>query len=275
MERVDYDRIAHRYDERARDHAVDEDLLDFVARKRDSNGRITRVLDIGCGTGKQLAADRDRLPGIAMIGLDRFQNMLRIARQRCPAVAWVQGDGASLPLLSESCDYVTSQFSYQHVRNSTRLLQEVFRVLRPGGRFVMTNIDPWSMTRWAIYQYFPDALALDREDFLPVERFVDLMTVTGFQHVSARRENRPSWRDLQQFLAFTSDRHRASQLMAISDEAYGAGLQNVEQAAATAADATGVSFTSEFVVVIISGDKEGFGRTCPVMGRIARKSSTG
>ena len=254
MPRVNYDRIAHLYDERARDHVVDEDLLNFLARRSDST-RVTRVLDIGCGTGKQLAADHERLPGIACIGLDRFQNMLRIARQRCPGIAWIQGDGASLPFASHSCDYVTSQFSYQHVRNSQQLVKEVFRVLTPHGRFVMTNIDPWSMPRWAIYQYFPDALALDGEDFLPVDRFVDLMTDTGFQHVSVRREDRPTWRDMQQFLAFASARHRASQLMAISDEAYSAGLQNLERAATTHADETGVRFMSEFVVVTISGDK--------------------
>jgi SAM-dependent methyltransferase len=255
MARVDYDRIAHLYDERARDHVVDEELLNFLSRKPDSSESVTRILDIGCGTGKQLAADRGRLPGIALVGLDRFQNMLRLARQRCPEVTWVQGDGASLPLLSRSCDYVTSQFSYQHVRNTERLLAEVFRVLRPRGRFVMTNIDPWSMTEWAIYRYFPEALMLDREDFLPVERFVDLMTAAGFEHVSARREDRPTWRDVQQFRAFASDRHRASQLMAISDDAYDAGIRRLERAIAADADAAGTPFTSQFVIVTILGDK--------------------
>jgi hypothetical protein len=95
---------------------------------------------------------------------------------------------------------------------------------------------------------------LDREDFLPVERFADLMTATGFEHVTARREDRPTWRDVQQFRAFASDRHRASQLMAISDDAYDAGIRRLERA--TAADAqTAGAFTSVFVIVTIAGDK--------------------
>jgi ubiquinone/menaquinone biosynthesis C-methylase UbiE len=49
------------------------------------------------------------------------------------------------------------------VRNPKQLLSEVFRVLRPGGRFVMTNID--RMTLWAMYQYFPEALTLDARTF--------------------------------------------------------------------------------------------------------------
>lgn len=255
MGRIDYDRIAHLYDEPARDHVVDEDLSGFLNREKRLHRSTRRILDVGCGTGKQLSANRQRFPGVPMVGIDRFQNMLRIARQRCPEVAWVQGDGASLPLLSQTCDYATSQFSYPHVRNSKQLLKELFRVLRPGGRFVMTNIDPWSMTGWAIYRYFPEALTLDRRDFLPVDRFVELMRDTGFQEVAARREDRPSWQDLRAFLAFASDRHRASQLMAISDEAYTTGLRRLEQDAWRESDGCGTTFTSEFVLVTIAGDK--------------------
>ena len=256
MPRIDYDSIAHLYDERARNHAIDEHLLNFLGREGELQRSTRRILDVGCGTGKQLSANHQRLPDVAMIGVDRFHNMLRAARRRCPEVAWVQGDGASLPLLAQTCDYTTSQFSYQHVRNSKQLLRELFRVLRPGGRFVMTNIDPWSMAGWAIYRYFPEAWTLDRQDYLPVDQFVELMRDVGFRDVSASRARRPSWQDLRAFLTFASDRHRASQLMAISDEAYTAGLRRLEQDTERGSDAAGATFTSEFVLVTIIGDKE-------------------
>ncbi len=253
--RIDYDRIAHLYDERARDHTVDEHLLRFLGRDAELQASTRRILDVGCGTGKQLAANRHQLPGLTMVGVDRFRNMLRAARRRCPEVAWVQGDGASLPLLAQTCDYATSQFSYQHVRNSQQLLKELFRVLRPGGRFVMTNIDPWSMTGWALYRYFPEAWTLDQQDYLPVDQFVELMRDTGFRNVSASRARPPSWPDLRAFLGFASERHRASQLIAISDEAYANGLRRLEQDVGRwSGDAA--TFTSEFVVVTIIGDKE-------------------
>lgn len=255
MDRIDYDGIAHLYDERARDHVVDEHLLRFVNRGQEHQRSTRRILDVGCGTGKQLSANHQRLPDVAMIGVDRFRKMLQIARGRRPEVAWVQGDGASLPVLSETCDFATSQFSYQHVRNSTQLLKELLRVLRPGGRFVMTNIDPWSMAGWAIYRYFPEAWALDCRDYLPVDQFVDLMRDTGFQDVSASRADRPSWKDVRAFLAFASDRHRASQLIAISDEAYAAGLRRLKQDTERESDTSRATFMSEFVFVTISGDK--------------------
>jgi len=250
MKRTDYDKIAHLYDERARDHVADEALLDFLSTRGSFRQSTPCVLDVGCGAGKQLAANHERLSGVAFVGIDRFQGMLRIARQRCPEIAWIQADGASLPLVSQACDYATSQFSYPHVRNTAGLLNEIFRVLRPGGRFVMTNIDPWSMTNWAIYRYFPEALALDCQDFLPVGQFLDLMRAVGFQGVSARQEERSSWRDAEEFLAFASDRHRASQLMAISNEAYTAGLQRLIRDTQLRSN-----FISQFVLVTITGDK--------------------
>ena len=254
MERVNYDTIAHLYDEPQRDHVVDPDLLTFLTRHGDLESSGRRILDIGCGTGKQLAANRRRLPDLAMVGLDRFDRMLRIARQRCPDVMWVQGDGAALPMASETCDYVTSQFSYQHVRNARRLLAEVFRVLRPGGCFVMTNIDPWAMTGWVISRYFPEALTLDESDFVPVEQFVRAMRETGFYELSSRHESRPWRKSLRELLTFATERHRASQLMAISDDVYVAGLQRL-RSDATGAHDQDTTFVSDFVLVTITGRK--------------------
>lgn len=253
--RVDYDRIAHGYDEQQRDHDVDEHLLAFLEEKADIQASKRCILDIGCGTGKQLAANHQHLPDLAMVGVDRFEGMLRIARKRCPVVDWIQADGAALPLLSQTCDYATSQFSYPHVGNPRRLLEEVFRVLKSSGRFIMTNIDPWTMARWAIYRYFPEAWTLDQQDFLPVERFVRLMQDVGFRDVCVRRESRPSWENLHEFLAFASARHRASQLMAISDQAYATGLQRLEEEVAKEPLGASSPLASEFVLVTIMGDK--------------------
>lgn len=99
-----------------------------------------RILDVGCGTGKQLAPNRRGFAGMLM--------------------------------RSDAFHYVTSQFAYPHVRQTELLLKEVFRALKAGGRFVMTNIDPWSMARWLLYQYFPEALDLDRQDFMQVESVI-------------------------------------------------------------------------------------------------------
>lgn len=255
MHRVDYDEVAQFYDEPARDHVADPHLISFVESRNHLATSTIRILDVGCGTGKQLAANHRVFPDMAMVGLDRFHGMLRIARRRCPEVAWLQADGADLPLSSGAFHYVTSQFAYPHVRRTEQLVREVLRTLRPDGRFVMTNIDPWSMTGWLIYQYFPEALDLDRRDFVQVERFVAMMRDVGFQDVEVKRDDLSKGESLGEFSSFARNRHRASQLMAISDNAYAAGIRRLDAAVEGARDLDLV-VRSEFMLVTIAGNKD-------------------
>ena len=254
MPRVDYDLIAHLYDEPIREHTVDVRLLAFLDERPDLDARSVRVLDVGCGTGRQLAANRARLPETVMVGVDSFRGMLRIAARRSPSVEWVQGDGGHLPLAASSFDYATNQFSYQHIGEQDAFFHEMHRVLRPGGRFVITNIDPWSMADWSIYRYFPEALDLDGDDFLPADVIVGHLRDAGFVDVSIERRTVRREEPLADFLAYASERHRASQLMAIPDEAYQAGLARI-RAALDAAGSTPVTVDSGVSVVVVVGDR--------------------
>jgi SAM-dependent methyltransferase len=254
MPRVDYDSIAHLYDEPGRDHAVDARLLAFLDERPDLGRDTVRVLDVGCGTGKLLVANRAALPAAVLLGLDRYRRMLRIAARRGSGVAWVQGDGARLPLLAGWADYATSQFSYQHIADREGFLREVYRVLRPNGRFVMMNIDPWSMPGWAIYQYFPEAFERDEYDFLPAEAFAERLAGVGFTGIRVERRHRTTREDLSGFLAYATDRYRASQLMAIADSAYQAGLDRIRQQL-LAAGGDPVEIDSESCLVTVVGDR--------------------
>jgi SAM-dependent methyltransferase len=256
--RLDYDRIAHLYDERLRDHDVDPDLAAFIDARGGESSPVC-ILDVGCGTGKQLAADRARWPSISLVGVDRSRRMLEIARNRCRKIAWIRADGSALPLRSETIDYATSQFSYQHIGKTDTLLVELSRVLRPGGRFVMTNIDPWSMPGWLVYRCFPETRALDERDFLPVDRFTALLGDAGFRNVGVRSTDLSLEQDLRDFHAWAAGRHRASQLMAIPDDAYEAGMRRLEEAI-RGSGAEGMTARSEFVRVTIAATKPDVGR---------------
>jgi ubiquinone/menaquinone biosynthesis C-methylase UbiE len=206
---------------------------------------------VGCGTGKQLTANSSQFPEMILGGLDLFAGMLNIARKRGPGVAWVQGDSAFIPFAARTFDYACSQFAYAHFLKKARMIQEVYRVLKPAGRFVMTNIDPWRMENWAIYRYFPAARELDEEDFLPVERFTALMAEAGFTHLQVHRKHWRPEEQLADFLAYASQRHRTSQFMALSDEAYQAGLQRIEQDLGAGRQ----KVESEICLVTVTGDK--------------------
>ena len=253
MQRVDYDEIAHKYDEPSRDHGVDSNLIAFLRERAAIANSEVCLLDVGCGTGKQVHANRIAFPGAAIVGADLSIGMLRVARKRCPAAPWVQGDGSALPFRGDAFHYVSNQFSYPHMQRKERFIAEALRVLRPGGRFVMTNVDPWSMNDWILYRFFPLARNLDYRDFMTGEGFCGAMRDAGFVNVEARRKHQDTRENLGEFLTYTSERHRTSHFMAMSDEEYRAGIRRLERAVAAAQP--GGTVPSEYCLITIRGEK--------------------
>lgn len=118
-----------------------------------------------------------------MTELDLFHEMLNQARKRCSDIQWIQGDNTNPPFANNSFDYITNQFSYHHVQDKNRMIMSIFRLLRSKGRFVITNLDPWSMPGWIVYQFFPPSRQRDLSGFLPVGKLTDLMQKIGFCNV--------------------------------------------------------------------------------------------
>ena len=253
QQRVNYDDIAHLYDEPVRDYDVDAHLVGWLDERPARRTSGVRILDTGCGTGKQLTVDRQAFPDGLMVGLDLFRGMLLQARRRCPAVTWVQGNSARPPFKDASFDYITNQFSYHHVPDKPRMIVEIGRVLSPGGRFVMTNLDPWSMPGWIGYTYFPAGRQRDFEDFLPVEEFAALMTEAGFSNIQINRRHWQEKESLKHFFEDASQRYHTSQLMAISDGDFKAGIARLAEEIEKSGDAACVE--SEMCLVTLVGDK--------------------
>jgi ubiquinone/menaquinone biosynthesis C-methylase UbiE len=254
-QRIDYDRIATRYDaDRHRAKSVDLDLVAYLNGRAGPSAENIAVLDVGCGTGNQLVADRDCFPGVRLVGLDLFHGMLREAAGKTDCIGWVQGDGAQLPFASRSFDYVSSQFSFHHVRDKTSMLREVFRVLRPDGRFVMVNVDPWGMPGWAVYRYFPTAWDQDQVDFCPVREIERLLRRSGFERIETTVDHSEREQDPVEF-ARDMRRRVVSQVALLSETDYAAGLRRVEDELLRDARRE-LPVPSELCIVKITADKE-------------------
>ncbi len=251
MPRVNYDLIAPLYDEPERDHPLDLNLLEFL-KGMDQSTQV-RVLDVGCGTGKQLAADQKLHPQVALFGLDYFSGMLKIAKTRCPAAAFTQADGSHMPFRNTAFDYVTSQFSYHHLPEKEKMFAEVYRVLRPGGRFTISNIDPWAMKDWFVYRFFPTSLAMDSQAFLPVESLVSTLQNIGFASVQYSHSRRETQENLADVLVYAKKRYRTSQLMAISDDDYQHGIQRIEGMINSSGKLT--TIPSLMTLIVLTADK--------------------
>ena len=102
-----------------------------------------RVLEIGCGTGCDLLQFARH--GADACGIDVTAEHLRLARERLAGRAEIrEGDATAIPFPAASFDYVYSHGVLHHVDQPRRVAQEIFRVLRPGGRFNVHVYAFWS-----------------------------------------------------------------------------------------------------------------------------------
>ncbi len=103
------------------------------------------VLDLGCGGGiDTILAARAVGPGGKGIGLDMLPEMLEVASRHAAEagvanVEWLHGEMESIPLPDESVDVVVSNGAINLSPRKSRVFSEVYRILRPGGRFASAD----------------------------------------------------------------------------------------------------------------------------------------
>lgn len=101
---------------------------------------IGAALDAACGTGRHAVYLRDR--GHRVIGVDATPEMLEKARARLPDADLRTGQLEALPLETASVDLAVCALALTHVREPEPAIGELARVLRPGGRLVLSDLHP-------------------------------------------------------------------------------------------------------------------------------------
>lgn len=108
-----------------------------------------RVLEVGSGPGRLAARLAELAPGVQITGVDISPEMVERANSLAAnsgvaeRVEFRAGDVASLPFPDASFDAVVSTFSLHHWQRPAKGLEEIYRVLRPGGVARIYDVVDW------------------------------------------------------------------------------------------------------------------------------------
>lgn len=166
---------------------------DFALRSRFLLERVRegeRVLDVGCGEGR-FAAELTRA-GARVVAVDVAEEPLRRARARHPELDLRLVDGEGSWELADACfDVVWAGEVIEHVADTAAWLSEVRRVLRSGGRLLVSTpahgrlrLARMALSRRAFAQHF-DPLG-DHLRFYSRETLSRLIGEFGFEQINVR-----------------------------------------------------------------------------------------
>ena len=202
-----FDRIAQHYD--AANRAISMGMDRGWRRKAVQllkPFRGGRYLDVGTGTGDLVFEILNQSAHVLVDGIDPAERMLAIARDKAArrgvgdTVSFISGDALDLPMESETYDGIVSGFCFRNIERRQMALEEMRRVLKPGGMLVIleatypesalirlgyrlyTPLVPWVgrlMGGGSAYRYLVDSI----EDFPKPENVTDMFSAAGFCHV--------------------------------------------------------------------------------------------
>ena len=154
-----------------------------------------RILDLGCGTGD--LAQRIAASGASVLGLDRSEAMIAEARRKHPRLHFQVGDAAAFTH-AEPFDAVFSNAALHWIRDAPRVVEAIWRALRPGGR-LLAEFGGKGNARAVVLAIAEalaplgiDAQARDPWYFPSLGEYCALLDHQGFRVVQAQHFERPT-----------------------------------------------------------------------------------
>lgn len=139
--------------------------------KRMALNREAAIIDIGISTGTNLQLLQS-MGFINFTGIDCNEDALNFCRQK-GFLSVRQGDACSLPLENESVDFVMATDILEHIENDSLALQEIYRILKPGGMGLITV--PTFMLLWGLQ----DEISHHKRRYL-LPPLIEMISKTGF-----------------------------------------------------------------------------------------------
>ena len=147
-----YNRIGDNYNATR----VSDPYITDVIYKSVINNTDGTYLDIGCGTGNYTVAISDK--GLNMYGIDPSEKMIATATQRNNQIKWMLASAEAIPVEDNFFDGLFGTLTLHHWQNYEVAFQELFRVLKAGGKMVFFTSTPEQMDEYWLNHYFPEML---------------------------------------------------------------------------------------------------------------------
>ena len=152
-------------------------------------GRIVpeRLIDIGCGPGAFLSLVEEMFPRIQLNALDLSEAMIHETKERLSNTAIVTvGDAENMPLQDEQYQAVTCNMSIHHYPHPQNALNEMYRILQPGGSLLLNDMDCIAPIRAAANWLFPKLPGGDVKMY-GREEIEGMVRSAGFQKIQYRK----------------------------------------------------------------------------------------
>jgi SAM-dependent methyltransferase len=127
----------------------------IAANYKKAPDEVTRVLELGCGRAQSIGALLESIGKCKYYGVEASIAAVKAAQMEHPEYDLRTGDIANLPFSAASFDIVTLNYVLEHLPAPHRVIDEILRVLRPGGLvgMIVPVCDlPWAMPRSLRYK---------------------------------------------------------------------------------------------------------------------------
>lgn len=145
-----------------------------------------RVLDVACGTGTLLQMVAERHPSATLTGIDIDCKVLGRAKAKIGSKAVLElASATAIPFVSGTFDIVLSSLAFHHLTREEKVaaMQEIRRVLRPGGAFHLGDFGPPHTAVMRISSFLTEKLGREHVADNYAGLLVPMLHYTGFREV--------------------------------------------------------------------------------------------
>jgi ubiquinone/menaquinone biosynthesis C-methylase UbiE len=238
VKKADYSKIATTYDSgrKMRDEVLDLWLDRITERARISDH--SRILDLGCGTGR-FSIPMARRFGCSVVGADKSPEMINKARQKDTGqtVSWGVQNADDLNYAENAFDIVFMSHLLHHVDSPKKVLESCYRILSPGGSIFSRYGAVEQILNDVEHRFFPETIAIDKARTPSVHDVETWLSKAGFKKISSEEIIQQSYESIQD--RFQSIKLKnTSVLSLIPQSAFEKGIRQLEESLDKVADET-------------------------------------